>query len=111
MKKTTKKSTSEKDVVVTTDRGNVQSGQETIFLQRSQGGSVRWVSRCDRDSVIVFSSNEGSPFKEKIFRLRAGGTARSGPLARGKKRGTLSVYKYSVMGAQGNNDPIIIVQE
>jgi hypothetical protein len=100
-----------KDVVVKTNSGAVQAGQEAMILSRKQGDSVRWVSTVDQPATIVFASNDGSPFRSRVFRLKAKGSVSSGPLFRSRKSRGVQVFKYTVMGATANNDPIIIVQD
>jgi hypothetical protein len=101
-----------KQVVVKSNSGTVQRGQEAVILSRESGDGIRWVSECDKPVLIVFASNEGSPFKSRVFKLRAKGNVQSGPLVgKSKKRGAVGVYKYTIMGASANNDPIIIVND
>lgn len=101
-----------KEVVVINDSGGVNPPQGTIIVSRAAGDSVRWVSRAEKPATIVFASNEGSPFASRIFELKAGGEVASGPLSgTALERGTVKVYKYSVMGSIANNDPIIIVND
>lgn len=101
-----------KDVVVDSNSGTVRPGHEAVILSRADGDSVRWVSECDQPATIVFASNDGSPFKDRIFELKAKGNTSSGPLqAKSRKDDGVKVYKYSIMGSAANNDPIIIVQD
>lgn len=98
------------DIRVTNDSGGVEPGKEAVILSLRANDEVRWVSDCDQDCMIVFSSNDGSPFKDKVFHLKAKRDVSSGPLS-ARKQGGVGVYKYSLMGGQGNNDPIIIVKD
>lgn len=98
------------DIKVLSDSGAVESGKEAVILSLKAGDEIQWVSDCSHDCMIVFAGNDGSPFKDKVFHLKAKGTVSSGPLT-SRKQGGVGVYKYSVMGSQGNNDPIIIVKD
>lgn len=103
---------SKKQVVVKSDTGSVKAGQEVIILSRETGDSVQWLSQTGKPALIVFASDEGSPFKSKSFRLKAKGSVRSGPITRkARRRNEVTVYKYTIMGATANNDPIIIVKD
>jgi hypothetical protein len=97
------------EIKVTDDSGKVESGKEAVILSVRNGDTVRWVSDCKSDCTIVFSSNDGSPFNDRVFTLRSGGNIDSGAISR--RQGGVGVYKYSVMGSTGNNDPIIIVKD
>lgn len=99
-------------VVVKSDSGSVKPGQEVIILSRASGDSVQWLSQTGKPALIVFASAEGSPFKARSFKLKAKGSVSSGPVTRkSRRRNEVTVYKYTIMGATANNDPIIIVKD
>ncbi|HUQ49575.1 MAG TPA: hypothetical protein VM056_02585 [Terriglobales bacterium] len=101
-----------KQVVVKSNVGSVEAGQEVIILSRETGDSVHWVSEAGKPAVIVFASADGSPFRSRLFKLKAKGSVSSGPITRkSRRRNEVKVYKYTIMGAGGNNDPIIIVKD
>jgi hypothetical protein len=101
-----------KEVLVKTNAGSVPPEQEAVILSRGAGDTIRWLSGCDQAAVIVFATNDGSPFRERMFRLKAKGSVHSGPLLKKSRQSRgVQVYKYSIMGSAGNNDPIIIVRD
>ena len=84
---------------------NGQVDNDTVHVSKSAGHQVTWSS--NGKAVIKFSSQDGSPFEQAIFKVPAGGSVSSGPAkatAEAEKR-----YKYSVVGEKGVNDPIVII--
>lgn len=80
------------------DNGNVDADRVTV--NRYKGDEVEWVSS-GGPATILFDS---SPFGHKVFNVPAGGAVFSGPVTAPKGE-----YKYTVKGARGENDPVVVV--
>lgn len=84
---------------------NGKVDNETVHVSKSAGHEVTWSS--NGKAVIEFSSQDGSPFEQAIFKVPAGGSVSSGP-AKASAQEEKS-YKYSVAGEEGVNDPTVII--
>lgn len=87
------------------DDGQVDN--HTVHVSKRAGHQVTWSS--NGKAVIEFSSQEGSPFEQAVFKVPAGGSVSSGP-AKETAEAEKS-YKYSVVGEKGVNDPIVIIHD
>lgn len=83
------------------DFGHVD--KDIASISKGKGEQVEWVNDAKHDVQIVF---EESPFAQRVFRVPAGQSTPSGKptVPPGDKR-----YKYTVVGSQGNYDPVVIV--
>lgn len=87
------------------NQGHV-SPSDPIHISRLAKDVVVWVSGNNRKATIVFASPAGSPFKEAVFHLAAGGSVCSDLV---RDAATNGEYKYTVVGEKGTNDPVIII--
>lgn len=82
--------------------GNVD--KDLVHINKGQGEQVEWINNSKGDVKIVF---EDSPFMpQQVFHVPVGKSSRSGKatVPHGAKR-----YKYTVVGSQGNYDPVVII--
>ncbi len=81
--------------------GNVD--KDVVHISKSKNEQVDWISQVKNQTQIVF---EESPFAQRIFHVPAGNSTSSGAptVPPGDKR-----YKYTVVGSQGNYDPVVII--
>jgi len=93
-----------KDVRITSDVGDVD--QPSVSVSRSGGEEVTWHSYAGKAATIKFNSAAGSPFLKPEFDVPAGGSVSSGPAVSGASR---KPYKYTVVGPDGENDPVVII--
>ena len=94
-----------KSIHVTGDNGSVDIHQQKL----SKGGSeqAKWISDTGKRSIIIFNKGNGSPFHDNEFHVPAGGEVISGPLRSGLNKD--DPFGYTVVGQQGTNDPVIII--
>lgn len=93
-----------KHVRVINERGHVD--QDVVHISKGAEEEIVWAT--DHKNVqVVFSSDDGSPFKESVFHVPAGGSISSGPAVNGDAQ---KAYKYTVKGEGGDNDPRVIIQ-
>jgi hypothetical protein len=81
------------------DDGQVDN--ETVHISKGAGEQVTWFSR--KKAIVVFASQDGSPFEETTFHVPAGGSVSSGPATPAAEHD--KSYKYTVVGEKGVNDP------
>ena len=93
-----------KDVHIKDSKGQVDDPSVTI--SRGGKGEVTWFAHGETGATIVFSSPDGSPFKETVFTVPATGSVSSGPV---KDTADLKKYKYTVVGKGGSTDPVVII--
>ena len=87
------------------NKGQVDHASATI--SRDAKGEVTWFAYGEEGATIVFSSPDGSPFKESVFTVPATGSVSSGPV---KKTARLhQPYKYTVVGKAGSTVPVVII--
>jgi hypothetical protein len=91
-----------KRIAITDDHGHVD--QDTIHLSR--GDAIEWKSMNGKESTVEFRSDKGSPFQAKVFHVPGNG---SSPTATVRQDAALAEYKYDVIGAKGENDPVVII--
>ena len=93
-----------KHVRVINERGHVD--QDVVHISKDAEEEIVWAT--DHNNVqVVFSSEDGSPFKDSVFHVPAGGSVSSGPAL---KAAGPKAYKYTVKGEAGDNDPRVIIQ-
>ena len=85
------------------DDGRVDNDE--VHVSKSAQEQVTWHS--DKKAIITFSSPDGSPFAEMTFHVPAGGSVSSGPAKPAAEHN--KVYKYTVVGEKGVNDPRVII--
>jgi hypothetical protein len=95
---------SQKGVQITSHDGQVD--QSTITVSKSVGDAVTWHSHDNKAATIKFDSEDGSPFQNATFNVPPGGSVSSGPALSHVDH---KPYKYTVVGPDGENDPIVIV--
>jgi len=85
--------------------GGVDRGSVTIPGPGVAGGagSVTWLSNKNGGETVVFDKGDGTPFLSDRFTVPDGGNVNSGAATKKGK------FRYSVHGAHGNNDPVIVV--
>ena len=93
-----------KDVHIKDNKGQVDHNSVTI--SRDANGEITWFAYGEEGATIVFSSANGSPFKESVFTVPATGSVSSGPV---KETALLQPYKYTVVGKGGSTDPVVII--
>jgi hypothetical protein len=93
-----------KNVHITNHQGQVD--QSTISVSKSGGEQVTWHSHDNKPATIVFDASTGSPFQKSEFVVPAGGSISSGPPMVDPSS---KPYKYTVKGPEGENDPVVIV--
>jgi hypothetical protein len=80
--------------------------QDVVHISKGANEEVIWAT--DHNNVqVVFSSEDGSPFRDSVFHVPAGGSISSGPAVNGAAQ---KAYKYTVKGEAGENDPRVIIQ-
>ena len=94
-----------KSIHVTGDDGTVDVVNQK--LSKGQNEQAIWHSDTGKRSIIYFNSADGSPFHETEFHVPAGGDVTSGPMKSGLP--TTKHFKYTVVGTQGTQDPVIII--
>ena len=100
-------------VIPMTEKGdrNVHASEDgkvdvqTVHISKSAGEQVTWFSR--KKAIVVFASQDGSPFEETTFHVPAGGSVSSGPAKPTAEQD--KPYKYTVVGEKGVNDPAVII--
>jgi hypothetical protein len=93
-----------KDVHIKDSKGQVDDA--SVRISRGAKGEITWFSYGEEAATIVFSSANGSPFKESVFTVPATGSVSSGPV---KGTALLQTYKYTVVGKGGSTDPVVII--
>ncbi len=96
--------TSPKKVQITSDNGQVDDSQ--VKVSKRAADQVTWFSYGAAGATIEFSSPDGSPFAESVFYVPATGSVTSGPA---KTNVDNKPYKYTVVGAAGSTDPVVII--
>lgn len=92
-----------KPIHVIANDGSVDVNKQKV----GKGEQARWYSDTGKMSIIYFNKREGSPFADNIFYVPAGGSVSSGPFR--KEWPEKKEFRYTVVGTQGNNDPVIII--
>ena len=94
-----------KDVHIVSDNGQVD--QNDVDISKLAADEVTWFAHNQEEgATIEFSSADGSPFNDSVFRVPIGGSVSSGPAKDGAKP---KRYKYTVTGPAGQNDPGVII--
>ena len=93
-----------KDVHIQDSKGQVD--HPSVTISRGGKGEITWFAHGETGATIVFSSSNGSPFKESVFTVPATGSVSSGPV---KETADLKTYKYTVVGKGGTTDPVVII--
>jgi hypothetical protein len=93
-----------KEVHIKDNKGQVD--QPSVKISKGGKGEVTWFAYGAAGATIVFSSPDGSPFKEAVFTVPATGSVSSGPA---KDTADLKPYKYTVVGKDGATDPVVII--
>jgi len=92
-----------KNVQIKNDHGQVDL--DCIRISHRAGEQVKWSHHGAHEARIVF--DEGSPFQQSTFIVQAGKSISSGlPTV---KPDPHKLYKYSVHGCEGVNDPAVII--
>lgn len=93
-------------VHITNDGGRVSRNE--VHISKAAGEAVFWTHDGSREVRIVFDKPEGSPFqREDPFVVQPGERISSGPLDDSTAVG--SQYRYTVVGADASNDPVVII--
>lgn len=92
-------------VHITSPQGHVD--QTDVTVSKSVGEEVTWHSHENERATIKFNSDQGSPFQKSTFEVPAGGSVPSGS-AKGEAQS--KHYKYTVVGSNGENDPVVIIE-
>jgi len=93
-----------KQVHITSSVGDVDL--PTVTVSKSGSEEVTWHSHANKPAQIRFDSPDGSPFQKATFDVPAGGSISSGPSL---SHVAHKSYKYTVVGPDGENDPVVIV--
>ena len=92
-------------VHITSPQGHVD--QTDVTVSKSVGEEVTWHSHENERATIKFNSDQGSPFQKSTFEVPAGGSVPSGSA---KREAQSKHYKYTVVGSNGENDPVVIIE-
>ncbi len=95
---------STKNVHITSDKGQVDDSLVTV--RKGLAEQVTWFAYGTKGATIQFSASDGSPFQERVFYVPATGSVTSGPP---KTNVVNKTYKYTVVGAAGSTDPVVII--
>jgi hypothetical protein len=94
------------NVYITNSNGQVD--QTDIRVSKSGAEEVTWHSHDNKPATIKFDSAEGSPFEKSVFTVPPGGNVSSGPAHGAAQHKS---YKYTVVGPDGENDPVVIIDK
>jgi hypothetical protein len=96
-------------VHVKNDLGHVDKNE--VHISKSAQDQVFWTHHGTKDAQIVFDTPEGSPFQARDpFVLQPGARVASGRLDTDKAR-VGKAFKYTVIGADDRNDPVVIIDK
>jgi hypothetical protein len=95
---------SNKNVHITNDKGQVDASPVNVSKRKAE--QVTWFAYGTAGATIKFSSPDGSPFHESVFYVPASGSVTTGPPKTNVEKKT---YRYTVVGAAGSNDPVVII--
>jgi len=95
----------QKDVRIVSEDGRVDDGDVTISKKAAE--QVTWHAHGSDGATIEFSTADGSPFYEPVFREPAKGSVTSGPAM--PSAVVDKYYKYTVKGKTGSTDPGVII--
>ncbi len=93
-------------VTILDDFGKVD--KQAVHISKSKKEEVVWINKADHDITVEFSE---APFDWKEpFVVHGKGQKSSGP-AKDTAQDDGHAYKYTVTGAKGKNDPIVIIDK
>jgi hypothetical protein len=91
------------------DRGHVD--RDPVHVSKSAQEEVFWTNLGRKNASIVFDTKDGSPFRARDpFVLQPGERFASGCLDADKAR-VGKEFKYTVIGADEPNDPVVIIDK
>lgn len=91
-----------KDINITDTFGAVDLS--SVKVSKKGFEQVTWHSNVSQDTTIKFDAD--SPFQQSEFTVPAGKSVSSGPPV---VPASSTTYKYTVYGHDGQNDPVVIV--
>lgn len=92
-----------KDVYITDDMGSVDTS--SVKVSKKDNEQVTWHSHAKYDATVSFDGK--SPFSQPTFLVHPGESVPSGPPI--VPADPMKPYKYNVIGHNGENDPVVIV--